>query len=91
MITMNDIKYKEDGITNGAHGYIDSFQFSEENPNELKAIWIVFKDGNVGQRLKREKYQLRALHEPTNENAVPIEVAKSAFEVNQGNHKYVRK
>ena len=57
----------------------------------MKAIWIVFKDGNVGQGLRREKYQLRALHEPSNENAVPIEVAKSAFEVNQGNHKYVRK
>ena len=91
LITMNDIKYKEDGITNGARGYIDSFQFSEDNPELLKAIWVVFKDENIGQRLRREKYQLRALHEPNNENAIPIELAKSAFEVNQGNHKYVRK
>ena len=91
LITMNDIKYKEDGITNGARGYIDSFQYSEDDPEKLVAIWVVFNDVNVGQRLLREKYQLRAMHQPSNEKAVPIELARTTFEVNQGNHKYVRK
>ena len=37
IITVNDIKYKEDGIVNGARGYIDSFQFEEENSSLIKS------------------------------------------------------
>ena len=40
-------KYKEDGIVNGARGYIDSIQVSRQNKEEVEAIWIVFKDKNV--------------------------------------------
>ena len=90
MITLNDPKFKDDGITNGARGYIDSFQFEEENANQLKAIWVVFKEKTVGQRLRRERRDLRAFHKPNSNDAVPIEVKKTCFEVNQGNLKYVR-
>ena len=42
IITVNDMKYKEDGIVNGARGYVDSFQFEDESCINLKIIWIVF-------------------------------------------------
>ena len=29
VITVNDRKYKEDGVSNGAKGYVDSFQFNQ--------------------------------------------------------------
>ena len=87
MITLNDPKFKDDGITNGARGYIDSFQFEEENANQLKAIWVVFKEKTVGQRLRRERRDLRAFHKPNSNDAVPIEFKKTCFEVNQGNLK----
>ena len=51
LITVNDLKYKEDGIVNGARGHIDSFQFDEEGSN-LKVIWVVFRDKNVGNKLR---------------------------------------
>ena len=79
LITLNDPKYKDDVITNGARGYIDSFQFDENNQNLLRAIWVVFKDENVGKRLRRDKYDLRLSHKPNSQNTVPIEVMKSSF------------
>ena len=91
LITVNDSKYKQDGICNGVKGYIDSFQYSEDNPENLRAIWVVFRNENIGRRLKMDKYELRALHSPNNSSAVPIELTKTRFEINQGNHKYVRK
>ena len=90
LITVNDIKYKEDGIVNGAKGYIDSFQFNEDDPEKVKAIWVVFRDETVGRRLRMDKYELKAMHTPANEMAVPIELTKTRFEIDKGNHKYVR-
>ena len=90
LLTVNDVKYKEDGIVNGAKGYIDSFQYSESNPDKLTAIWVVFRDENVGKRLRMDTYDLRAAHKPIENKAVPIQLAKTRFEIDQGNHKYVR-
>ena len=42
-------KYKEDGIVNGARGYIDSIQVAKEHKTEMEVIWIVFKDQTVGR------------------------------------------
>merc|ERR1712081_90261 len=71
---------------NGANCYIVSFQYSESNPDKLIAI----RDENVRKRLRMDKYELRAAHKPNESKAVPIELAKSRFEIDQGNHKYVR-
>ena len=90
LLTTNDVKYKDDGICNGTKGYIDSFQYDENNPDQLKAIWVVFRDPNVGRRLKMDKYQMGTCHKPNNKEAVPIELTKARFKINQGNHKYVR-
>ena len=90
MITVNDIKYKEDGIVNGARGYIDSFQFDEDDSTKLKIVWAVFRDKNVGVRLRHDKRALNGKHVINDLSAVPIEVMKTRFEINHGNHKYVR-
>ena len=90
IITVNDMKYKEDGIVNGARGYVDSFQFEDDSCTNLKVIWIVFRDKNVGKRLKRDKQELRGNHKTNDSSAVPIELTKTRFEINNGNHKYVR-
>ena len=38
LITMNDLKFKDDGICNGARGYIDSFQMEEASNDKIKII-----------------------------------------------------
>ena len=90
IITVNDKKYKEDGIVNGARGYVDSFQFEDGNETKLKIIWVVFRDKNIGNRMRREKLRLKGNHETNDQDAVPIEVTKTRIEINHGNHKYVR-
>ena len=90
LITVNDQKYKEDGIVNGARGHIDSFQLEDGSQSTIKVLWIVFRDLNVGKRLRLDKQGLKGNHRTTNPLAVPIEITKTRFEINQGNHKYVR-
>ena len=65
-------KYKEDGIVNGARGYIDSLQVSKKNKEEVEVIWVVFKDKNVGRLLKYEYAHLKKLHKPNSDDAIPI-------------------
>ena len=55
LITINDLKYKDDGICNGTKGYIDSFQLEEGSVDKIKIIWIVFNDDKVGRRLRFDK------------------------------------
>ena len=62
----------------------------EGSHSSVKVIWIVFRDSNVGKRLRLDKQGLKGSHSTTNPLAVPIEVTKTRFEINQGNHKYVR-
>ena len=40
--------------------------------------------------MRCEKQELRGNHRTNDPNAVPIEVMKTRFEINQRNHKYVR-
>ena len=74
VITSNhqQAKYKEDGIVNGARGYIDSIQLSKSNTEEVEVIWVVFKDGSVGRRMRHEYGHLKKLHKINDLNAVPI-------------------
>ena len=90
LITVNDLKYKEDGIVNDARGHIDSFQMKEGNNAVIKVIWVVFRDENVGRRLRRNKYNLKGSHKTNSPSAVPIELTKTRFDLDRGNHKYVR-
>jgi len=96
MITTNHktARYKEDGIVNGAKGYIDYIQRSEENPDIVEAIWVVFQHEDVGAKCyKREKKYLRpkGSEHYLHENALPILPIKKPFDVQQGNVHYIRK
>jgi ATP-dependent exoDNAse (exonuclease V) alpha subunit len=83
-------KYREDGIVNSARGYVDSFQMESGNETEVKAIWIVFQNKDIGKKLRDESYQLRAYHTPNDPNAVPIEVFKVRFTLKSGDVNYQR-
>ena len=45
MLTVNNSKskYREDGICNGARGYIDSFQLAKGSSTEVENIWVCSK------------------------------------------------
>ena len=92
VITCNhsEAKYRDDGINNGARGYIDSIQPSKENPDIPEVIWVVFNDKSVGKRLRQDKWQLAKIHKPFDKLAVPIERQKRQFAPNSGNITYQR-
>ncbi len=90
LITVNDLKYKDDGVCNGARGFIDSFQLEEGSESKIKIIWVVFKDEKVGNRLRFDMKELKGSHFTENPKAVPIVVSKARFEINHGNLKYSR-
>ena len=54
MVTSNHpkAKYKNNGIVNGARGYIDSIQASDEDPDVAEVIWVRFDNDSVGQLLR---------------------------------------
>ena len=83
-------KYKEDGIVNGARGYIDSFQVSKKNIEEVEVIWVIFKDESVGRLLRYDYNHLKKIHKPDNQNAVPILKQKKYFTINKGEVRFQR-
>ena len=80
MLTVNHTKakYREDGITNGARAFFDSFQFFS-NTNEVQYIWVVFKDPSIGKLVRLENRDLLQNHTPNNPKAVPLEFSKRRF------------
>ena len=66
VITSNhpQAKYKEDGIVNGAKGYVDSVQVSIKDPERIDVVWVVFKDMNVGKLLRYDLKHLKKVHKP---------------------------
>ena len=91
MITSNHSKqkYKNNGIVNGARGYIDSIQPSKESPGVAEIIWVRFTDDKIGQLLRKDSMFLPKDHKPTDPLAVPITKQKKQFSV-KGNVKYMR-
>ena len=61
VVTVNHkkAKYKEDGIVNGAKGYIDHIETSKNNSEEVEVIWVVFSNTDIGNRYRRDHYYLR--------------------------------
>ena len=96
MVTLNDKtpRYKEDGIVNGATGYIDFIQTSKEDEDQVEIIWVVFQNKDIGAKYyKREKFNLRPRKDVNlHERAIPILPVRKAFDVKQtGPLQYVRK
>ena len=52
VITTNNkkAKYREDGMGNGARGYVSAIQVSPENQDKVEIIWVVFKNEKIGRR-----------------------------------------
>ena len=74
MITSNHSiqKYKNNGIVNGARGYIDSIQHNKENPDVAEVVWVRFNDDKIGQLLRRDSMALLKDHKPYDPLSVPI-------------------
>ena len=83
-------KFKEDGIVNGARGYVDSVQVSKTEPEKIDVIWVTFKDKNIGKLLRYEYRNLKKMHKPNDENAVPILRQKKGFTTHNGEIKFQR-
>ena len=83
-------KYKEDGIVNGARGYVDSIQYSSSKNSEAEVIWVVFKNQTVGRLLRLDLSHLKKNHQPRNKDAVPILKQKKNFTINKGEVRYQR-
>ena len=47
-------KYKEDGIINGARGYVQAIQVCKNNPEKVEVVWIVFNNESIGQLYRFE-------------------------------------
>ena len=90
MITVNSInkRYKENGIVNGARGYIVDYELVDV-PEKNKIIWVLFPDKETGSYLRDDMRKKGIKHR--NELAVPIEEVKKQFQVRGTNIKVRRK
>ena len=91
MITSNHSKskYKNNGIVNGAQGFIDSIQATVDEPDVAKVVWVRFTDDKIGQLLRMDSLSLLKNHTPNDPLAVPITKQKKAFQI-RGNTEYLR-
>ena len=83
-------KYREDGIVNGARGYVQSVQVSTDNPEKVEIIWVVFNNEKVGQLYRFEHRYLRRNFNPGHELALPILPQRKKFTIKFGNVEYQR-
>ena len=81
VITSNhpNSRYKDDGIMNGARGYIQAIQTDEINPNQVRVIWVVFNHEKLGSLYRSEKYHLRQNFNPGHPLATPILPERNKF------------
>ena len=86
----NKKKYKEDGIVNGARGFVQSIQVSKANPEKADIIWVVFNKDSVGKLYRFEHNHLRQNYNPGNPLATPILPERKNFKEKFGNIEYQR-
>ena len=74
LITSNHSKqkYREDGIVNGARGFVHSIQVNENDSEKVEVIWIVFNKESVGRLYRFEHKHLRQNFNPGHERATPM-------------------
>ena len=83
-------KYKEDGLTNGARGYIQSIQTAKSDPDKVEVIWVVFKNPNIGKLYRFDHKHLRENYNPGHKLACPILPERKDFKDKYGNIEYQR-
>ena len=83
-------KYREDGLVNGARGYVHAIQTNKDNKNQVEVIWIVFNNENVGNLYRFEHKHLRQDFNPGHEKATPLLPVRRNFKATFGNVEYQR-
>ena len=83
-------KYKEDGIVNGARGFVQSIQVSKDNSEKVDVIWVVFNKESIGRLYRFEHKHLRQYYNPGNDKATPILPERKNFKEKFGNVEYQR-
>ena len=83
-------KYREDGIVNGARGFVEAIQVSKENTDKVEVVWIVFNNESVGRLYQFEHNHLRKTFNPGHAIATPILPTRKNFKVKFGNVEYQR-
>lgn len=78
-------KYKDDGIMNGARGYVQAIQVSKDNPEKVEIVWVVFNKETVGKLYRFEHAYLRKSFNPGHELATPILPERKNFKLKFGN------
>ena len=91
MITSNHSKskYKNNGIVNGARGYIASIKPSSSDPDVAEVVWVRFHDDKIGQLLRMDSVSLLKNHKPNDPLSVPITKQKKPFTI-EGNTEFLR-
>ena len=92
VITTNHPKriYKEDGLCNGAKGYIVFIQVSEEDDEQVEIIWIILNNKDFGKRYRYDHMKYRQRNKNLPEEAIPIFPIKKRFTIKLGNVEYMR-
>ena len=83
-------KYREDGIVNGARGFVQAIQVNEQNPDQVEVIWIVFNNENVGRLYRFEHQHLKQKFKPGHDRATPFLPVRKNFKAKFGNVEYQR-
>ena len=83
-------KYKDDGIMNGARGFVQSIQVSKDNEEKVDIIWVVFIKETVGRLYRFDHAHLRKNFDPGHKLATPILPQRKNFTVKFGNVEYQR-
>ena len=65
-------KYREDGIVNGARGFVQAIQMSKENPQKVEIVWMVFNNEEVGKLYRFDNNNRRKDFDPGHKLATPI-------------------
>ena len=83
-------KYRDDGIMNGARGFVQAIQVSKDDPEKVNIIWVVFNNENIGRRYGFEHRHLRKDFDPGHKLAMPILPQRRNFTLKFGNVQYQR-
>ena len=81
-------KFREDGIVNGARGYVQAVQTSKDENCQVEIIWIVFNNEKIGRLYRFENNNLRQHFDPGHSLATPIMPERKKFM--HGNIEYQR-
>ena len=92
VITTNHSKqiYKDDGIMNGARGFVQAITVSKDNPDVVDIIWVVFNIDTIGKRYRFDHRHLLKDHRPGHDLATPIFPTRQTFTEKFGSVEYQR-